>query len=76
MCKFHICATRPKSGLHGYKSSPAMVLTMCFQPCEMTAKTSRGEAFTSKGFDHVFFHTVLADGRCLRAHVPPHTGNS
>lgn len=75
MSKFHICATRLKSGLHGYKPSTAIGLTMYFQPCGIPVKTSRGEAFTSKGFGHVFFSTVLADGRCHIAHVPPLSGN-
>lgn len=75
MCKFHICVTSLKNCLHGHQPRPAMGLTMYFQPCEIPTKTSRDRAIASKAFDHVLFSTVLADGRCLRAHVPPHTGN-
>jgi hypothetical protein len=74
MCNFQQCATRLKAALHGHEPSPAMGLTMFIWSCEIVGKTSRGRALPSKGSDRVISSTVLADGRCLKAHVPPLLG--
>ena len=75
MCKFHICATRDIQQIHGHKVGPIRGLAVYFWPCEKWSKTSRDSALLGKVFGHVFFSTVLADGRCLKAHVPPRNGN-
>lgn len=75
MCKFHICATRRPQQEHGHKVSALRGLVMFFWPCEKKPKTSRDSALLYKAFGHVFFSTVLADGRCPKAHVPLHIGN-
>jgi len=75
MCKFHICATWHIQQKNRHKVQPIRGFVMYFWPCEMQYKTSRDRPFLEKTFGHVFFSTVLADGRCLEAHVPPHTGN-
>ena len=74
MYKFHICATRRTQVKHGHNASPIKGLAIYFWPCEKQPKTSRDSALLDKAFGHVFFSTVLADGRCLKAHVPPRTG--
>lgn len=74
MCKFHICATRRPQQEHGHKVSPIRGLAMFFWPCEKQPKTSRDRPFIYKGSSHVFSFPVLADGRCLKAYVPPRTG--
>lgn len=75
MCNFQQCATRSKTTLHARKLSSAMGLTMFLWSCEKSSKTLRDEALTNKGCDRVISTTVLADGRCLKAHVPPRTSN-
>ena len=74
MCKLHICATRHIQQKHGHKACPIGGLVMYFWSCEKQPKTSRDRPIIYKGSSHVFFSTVLADGRCLKAHVPPRTG--
>lgn len=74
MCKLHICATRHIQQKHGHKACPIWGLVMYFWSCENGLQTSRDSALLGKVFGHVFFSTVLADGRCLKAHVPPRTG--
>jgi hypothetical protein len=75
MCKFHICATRRTQQKHGHKVSVLRGLIVFFWPCKKRPQTSRDRALPNKAFSHVFFSTVLADGRCLKAHVPLHIGN-
>ena len=74
MCKFHICATRHIQQKHGHKVSVIKGLVVYFWPCKKRPQTSRDSALLDKAFGHVFFSTVLADGRCLKAHVPLHIG--
>jgi hypothetical protein len=75
MCKFHICATRGIQQKYGHKLSLIRGLAMYFWPCKKRQQTSRDGALLGKAFGHVFFSTVLADGRCLKAHVPPRLGH-
>ena len=75
MCKFHICAIRHVQQKHGHKVSALIGLVVYFWPCKKGPQTSRGSALLGKAFGHVFFSTVLADGRCLKAYVPLHIGN-
>lgn len=74
MCKFHIFATPHVQPKHGHKVSALRGLVVYFWPCKKRPQTSRDSALLDKAFDHVFFSTVLADGRCLKAHVPLHLG--
>ena len=74
MCKFHICATRHIQQKHGHKVSVIRGLVVYFGPCKKRLQTSRDSALLDKVFGHVFSPPVLADGRCLKAHVPPRTG--
>jgi hypothetical protein len=74
MYKFHICATRHTPQKHGHTVSTIRSLAVYLWPCEKRFQTSRDSALLGKGFGHVFFSTVLADGRCPKAHVPPRTG--
>ena len=75
MCKFHICATWRPQQKHDHQACPARGLAMFFGSCEKQPKTSRDRPFIYKVSSHVFSPPVLADGRCLKAHVPPHLGN-
>ena len=75
MCNFHKCGTWTKLQKHGLEAKPTNSFAMFFWPCKNILKTSRDGALIDKARSHVFLSTVLADGRCLKAHVPPRTGN-
>lgn len=73
MYKFHICATRHIQQKHDHKACAIRGLAMFFGPCEKQPKISRDRPFIYRVSSHVFSPPVLADGRSLKAHVPPRT---